>query len=196
MALLRQAATEADEARIAEKKPLDDQIAVIQARYAPLIADTKAVKGKTTIAIAACKKALQPWLDKKDAELREKARVAREEAEEKARAAQEAIRQADATNLAAREAAEVLIRDAQRAETTANVAARQTATAGGVFGRSIGLRSVWVAAMTDEVVACRHYWSEARTEIVKLVQGLADRDVRNGKRTIPGFTVTEERKAV
>ena len=196
MGMLRAAEKEADAARIVEKTPFDEQIAEIQSRYAPLIADTKSLKGKTTLAIAACKRALQPWLDKVDAELRESARLAREEAEAKTRAAQEAIRAAAPENLEAREQAEILIRDAKKAEITANIAGRQTAKAGGMNGRAAALRTTWVAGMTDEVAASRHYWAKAREEILRVVQGLADRDVRAGKRTIPGFEITEQRTTV
>lgn len=196
MAMLRQAATEADEARIAEKKPLDEKIKEIQDRYNALTGDTKSVKGKTTLAIAACRKALQPWLDKLDAEIREKARLAREEADRQTRAAQEAIRAAEATNLAEREAAEQLIRDAKKAETIANKAEKQTATAGGAFGRSASLRTSWVARVDDPIAFGRYAWVNHRDEYETFLQGLADRLVRLGKREITGVNISEIREAV
>ena len=129
------------------------------------------MKGKTTLAIAACKKALQGWLDKVDAELREKARLAREEADAKQLAAQEALRAAQSTDLAAREAAEELVRDAKKAETQANIASRQTATAGGAMGRAASLRTVWVASVEDPIAFGRYAWASHREEYGAFLQG-------------------------
>lgn len=65
--------------------------------------------------------------------------------------------------------------------------------AGGGFGRKAGLKSVWVACLTDFDAAVRHYADNAKLR--ELVQKLADADVRTGKRTIPGFEVKEDRRA-
>lgn len=66
-------------------------------------------------------------------------------------------------------------------------------SAGGGFGRKSGLKSVWVASLTDVGAALAHYRENAK--LIELLQKLADADVRAGKRTIPGFTVSEERRA-
>ena len=50
-----------------ENEPFDLK-AEVQARYAPLIGNTKAVKGKTVLAADACKAALAPWLMAVEAE--------------------------------------------------------------------------------------------------------------------------------
>lgn len=196
LVLIRDAESFADATRVAEKKPYDEKIAEIQARYAPLIANTKAIKGKTVLAAEACKRALQPWLVKKDAEIKEAARLAREEADRQQQAAQEAIRSVDQTNLTARAEAEALVADAKKATVVANKAERQTAVVGGAMGRAVGLRSVWVAAMTDMREAAKHYWTAAPEAMREFLQGQADTDVRNGKRSIPGFEITEQRKTV
>jgi hypothetical protein len=104
--MIRDAAKRADLLRVAENKPFDDGKAEVQRRYAALIADTKGMKGKTTIATDACKKALAPWLDKLDREMKAEAERLRLAAEEKARVAQEAIRATAGDNIAEREAAE------------------------------------------------------------------------------------------
>lgn len=195
--LARKADAAADAARIAEKAPFDDKIAEIQARYAPLIANNKTgPKGKTVLAIAACKTALQPWLDAEDARIANDARIAREAAEAATRAAQAAIRAAPVANLEARAEAEELITAAKKLETKANVAEKQTAGAGGSFGRKIALRSVWVATMTDMKEAGRFYWQDRPVEMQFFFQGLADADVRAGKRAIPGFSIAETKVAV
>lgn len=196
LAGIRKAEKLADEARKAENKPFDDGKAEVQARYAALIGDTKTTKGKTVLAAEACKAALQPWLLAEDRRLAEEARVAREEADRRRREAEAALRASDATNLAAREAAEGLLSQAKRADIAANVAHRQTATAGGAFGRSAGLRTTWTVTIDDPVVAARTCWTEAREEMLEFLQAWAVRQARAGRHSIPGFAIAEQRVAV
>ena len=79
--MIRDAEKVADNARKEENKPFDDGKAAVQAKYAPLISDTKAVKGRTVLAAEACKAALAPWRQAQEAIAREAARKTREEAE-------------------------------------------------------------------------------------------------------------------
>lgn len=196
LAEIRKAEKLADDARKAEKEPHDKAIAEIQSRYAPLIADTKAVKGKTVLATEACKAALAPWLQAEDRRLRAEAQAAREQADLKRREAEEALRASDAQNLAEREAAEALLRQAKRAETVANVAGRQTATAGGAFGRAAGLRTSFKVTITDEKDAARTMWREAREEMMSFLQEWAERRVREGVRSLPGFSIVDTHTVV
>ena len=193
--MLREAKTEADNLRKEENKPFDEGKAEVQARYAPLIADTKAVKGKAISAIETCKKALEPWLDRLDREQREAAAEAKRIADEKAREAQEAARTASPDNLIEKEVAEAKIKDAKRAANNAKRAEKQTAKSGTV-GRSVSLRTSWEPVLTDAVAAARYYWGRRRTEIEDLLVKLAEEDVRSGQQDIPGFDIVEKRKAV
>jgi len=187
--LIRDAKALAEEKKEIEYRPHKTAADAVVERYKPLLK-------RADDAAKACKAALQPWLDEKDRQLRAEQERLRAEAEAKAKAAQEAIRAADAANLDAREKAEQQIAEAKEAEKIANKAAKQTALAGGTYGRSVSLRTEWVALMIDPIAAARHYWLERREEMQAFLQGLADRDVRHGKRDIPGFTITEERKVV
>lgn len=193
LSLLRTAHNAADEARKAENEPFDKAKAEVQARYAPLIADTKAVKGKTVLAQEIIKKALAPWLAKVEAEKRAAAEAARREAEEKQRAAQEAMRATQAADLAAREEAERLLKEANKADKAAGRAERDTARTGGGMGRAVSLRTRYVPVLADPVLAARHYWQERRADMEALLMQLASEDVRAGKRDIPGFEIREER---
>jgi hypothetical protein len=86
---IRKAEALADATRKAEKAPLDAAIAEVQARYAPLIGNTKSGgKGLTLVAMDACRKALQPFLDAEDQRLRDEAQAKREAAIEAAAAAE------------------------------------------------------------------------------------------------------------
>jgi hypothetical protein len=189
---LRRAVKLANERRVFEKQPFDDGAAEVQARYNPLVEDGKTRKGKAILAIEIAKKALAPWLQRLEDEKLAAAAAARKIADEKLRAAQEALRASQADDLAKREAAEVLIRDAEKAEAVATRAENDKAHAKGGT-RAMGLRSVWRAEMTDGRAAAGHYWTTRRAEVDAFFQGLADADVRAGKREIPGFLIQETR---
>lgn len=191
LTVIRKAKALAEESRKVEKKPHDDAAKEVQARYVPLIE-------KADLAAAACKKALTPWLEAQEKARQEAARIAQEAADKKRREAEEAIRATDATNLEERAAAESLLKDAKKAEKVAASIDRQTSNAGGYMGRAIGLKSVWSATMTDPVLAARHFWTQPDTkeELTAFVQGLADKAVRAGIRTIPGFDIAEHKEAV
>lgn len=190
---LRQIAKAADDQRKVENKPHDDAKAAVQEKYAPLFADPKVKNpGKVFKAIDALKACLQPYLAKLDAEKREAERVAREAADKAARDAAEAMRAAQASDLTAREAAEAKIAEAEAAQKLAKAASGDKAHATGGT-RAMGLRTVWKAALTDPHAAAAHYWRTNPEAFNAVLQKLADDDVRAGKRTIPGFDVTEAR---
>lgn len=190
---LRIAAKDADAERVRENKPHDDAKAAVQAKYAPLIADPKNKSpGKVWKAIDALKACLQPYLAKLDAEKREAERVAREAADKAAKDAADAMRAAAANDLQAREEAEALIADAEAAQKVAKAAAGDKAHASG-GSRAMGLRSVWKAELKDAQIAAGFFWKRDPSVFNAFLQKLADEDVRSGKRSIPGFDVTEER---
>jgi hypothetical protein len=117
---LRLAAKAADDLRVQEKKPHDDAIAEIQARFNVYIADPKTKNpGKVWKAIDALKACVKPFLDKLEAERLAAVEKARQEAVEAARIAAEAARAAQASDLAAQEAAEELVQAAHQAEAQA-----------------------------------------------------------------------------
>ena len=186
---LAKAGKVAENARKVEKKPFDDGAKEVQERYKPLLE-------RIEQAVKACNNALTPWLQKLAREQEEKIRAARAEAEEKARIAAEAMRAAEATNLAAREQAEALAQAAKDAEKLASKAEKQTANVAGHSGRATGLRTFYRAEMTDEIAALRHYWTHNRAEIVDLLVGIANRQASATCKEIPGFNIIEEKRAV
>lgn len=194
--MIRAAAAEAEEARKVEVKPFDDGKAEVQARYNPLIADTKAVTGITVQAVAACNKALEPWLTKLDEEKKDAAAEAQRVADEKRAAAEAAIRSRDATNLEQSAAAEALLKDAKKAGATAKKAAKDSAKAGSGIGRAASLRTSYRAVVTDERDFARHVWANHRAEMAEFLNLLAARLVAAGSRDLPGVTVHTETKVV
>lgn len=182
---LFEAGKKLDALRVAEKKPLDEQIDAIQARYNPFI---QPKKGKVDLARAALNPLRAAW---KEAERRRKEALAAEaarEAQEAQRKAQEAM-QASAGNLEAREAAERVVNDAKIAEQDARRTAKAATT-------GLGLRTTYRADLTNLNDAIKHYWGARRDDFEALVIRLAADDVRAGVRTIPGFTIHEEHKAL
>lgn len=195
---IQEAHKQADAERVKENKPFDDGKAEVQARYAPLISDTKAVKGKTVLATDYCKRALAPWLKKLADQQAEEARAAREAAEAAAAAAQEAIRKAnEAGNLTAREEAEQVVKDAKAAEQDAKAAEKARPQATG-YGRAATLRTSYKPVLTNLTAACRHFFVTDPDAFKAVVQKLAEEQVAAGRRgdQIPGFTVKETQSVV
>lgn len=187
---LKDAADELEKVRIARKKPLDEAIAEIQATFnvylAPLT--NKTVKGKIPLALDAIKKAKEPYLQEQERLRREEAERVRKAAEEAARIAAEAARAAPGEDMEAREEAEVLVVQAQ-------AMARNAARAEAATTKGTGLRSYWSAELVDPMAALKHYMATAPEDLKAWLNEMARKDVLAGKRTIPGFTVSEERRA-
>lgn len=121
---LNTAAKDADAERVRENEPHDRAKAAVQAKYAPLIADRKNKNpGKVWRAIDALKACRKPYLDALEAKKREAERLAREAAEAAAREAREALAAAAASDMAARDEAEAKVRAAEDAQRVAKVAA-------------------------------------------------------------------------
>lgn len=181
---LHDAGKRADELRKEEKKPLDDAITEIQSRYNPYI---QPKKGKVDLGKDALGKMLAAWRAAVAKKKEDEARKAREEADRKAAEAQAAIR-ASSGNLAEREVAEQLLTEANQAD---RFAKRQdkAATTG------TGLRTVWVATLQDADAALDWAYGRDPVRFKELVQQMANEAVRTGARNVPGFVVSEEKRA-
>lgn len=194
MRLIQSAEKEADAARVEENRPFDEGKAAVQAKYAPLIANTKTIKGKTILAIEACKKALAPWLRKVEEENRRKAEEARKEAEAKAEAARAAMAQRQ--SLEDRDRAEALVREAKQAEADARRAANAKAGAKGE-GRAVTLRDKYTPEVTDFTAYARHVWTAHRSDMEDFLRMHAVKLVAAGIHSrLPGVTVHHERVPV
>lgn len=179
--MARDAKKAADEARKAENEPFDTGKAAVQAKYNPILKRAEMIA-------ETCKNVLQPWRDKIARDKAAKAEAARLDAEKLKREAEEKIR-ASSGNIAERERAEEALALAKEADKFASRTTKAATT-------GTGLRSTYRPELTDLNAAIKHYWSTHRAEFEALVCDLAVRDVRAGKREIPGFTVVEERKAI
>lgn len=185
---LHEAGKRAEDLRKAEVKPFDDGKAAVQKRFHPLIGDTKAGKGKVPLGKEELGRVLSAWRTKVEAEKRAAAERARQEAEEERRKAEEAIR-ASSGDLEARERAEEQLDLAKEAEAFANRENKRANTGN-------GLRTYWVARMTDPRAAVASMWKANPQAFVDLAQELADKAVRAGSREIAGFEITEQKKAI
>lgn len=181
---LHDAGKRADALRVEEKRPLDDAVKAIQDRYNPYV---QPKKGKVDRGKAALGDLLAAWRAAVQAKKAEEARKAREEADRIAAEAQAAMR-ASSGNLEEREKAEELLAEAKQVE---RFARRQdkAATTG------TGLRSYWVATLTDAGAALDWAYERDPARFTELVQQMANEAVRAGARSVPGFAVTEEKRA-
>lgn len=184
---LRRVSKDADEARKAEKKPHDDAAKAVQAKWVPII-------DKADLAASTAKQALAPYLKAIEDQQRAAAEAARVEAERLAAIALSS-HQGAGSNLEALEDAERLIKAAKAAGKDAARAEKQKAQAAG-GERAVGLRSVWLPTLTDACAALKHYRERNPEGLKAWLLEEAQKDVRCGIREIPGFTITEERKAV
>jgi len=176
---LRSARTAADEARKEEAKPFDEGKKAVQDKYNPFI---QPKKGMVDRAIATAQEVLAPYLleqteikRKTDQDLTKKANKLKAEAD--------AAMQASSGDLEAREEAEHRLEDAKEAEKIARRSAKQNVAKGAI--------TRWDVCVKDPVIAIRHLWPIYRDDFDDLLEELARHQVRQGKRTIPGFKITE-----
>lgn len=186
--MIRTASKDCDKQRAAEKKPHDDAGKAVQALYKPLL-------DRADIAATACKKALTPWLQKVEDEKRAEAERIRKEAEEKARAAADLAAKTNADSLADQAALEDARNAAQQAQRAAGRADKDRAHVTG-GARAVTLRTVYRAELADPIAALKFYKQRQPNELKEWLQLQADKDVRAGSRSIPGFNVIEEKVAV
>jgi hypothetical protein len=181
------AGSKADKLRVEEKAPLDEAVKAVQAKYAPLISDTKSAKGKVVLGKEACQTLLTPWRTAKAlAAQKEAARIAEEAAEARRKA--DAAIQSSSGNLAAREEAEAVLADAKRLERGAKKADKAATT-------GTGLRTVYDVVLVDEESAMDWLWGRAKQEVLAVAQRNAEELVRSGARNVPGFRVDERKVA-
>lgn len=181
---LHEAGKRADELRKAEKKPLDDLISEIQDRYNPYV---QPKKGKVDRGKAALGDLLAAWRAEIQRQKAEEARLAREEADRIAAEARAAMR-ASSGNLEEREKAEELLAEAKQVERFAKRADKAATT-------GTGLRSYWIATLTDAGAALDWAYERDPARFADLVVAMANEAVRAGARNVPGFAVTEEKRA-
>lgn len=182
---LHEAGKKAEELRVKEKEPLDEQVKAIQDKFNPY---TQKNKGKVDLGKTALKQILGKWREKIAEQKRIAADKAAKEAEEQRIAAEAAI-QTSFGNLEAREEAEQLVEEAKASEKSAKRADRDSKT-------GTGLRRSYTPVLTDMNKAVRHYWDRQPEAFRDLVLDLAAKDVRAGVHDIPGFDVREEKKAI
>lgn len=185
----RKAGKDADALRKDEAKPFDEGKKAVQARWKPII-------DKAELIVSTAKQALVPYQLKLEREQREAAEKARREAEEARQAQITAERAArDAADLEAAERAEELRKTADKAEREANRAEKAAPVIAVEGARGIGLRSYWIAEITDRREALKHYMVAQPEALTAWLLDQAQKDVNAGKRSIPGVNIREDRRA-
>lgn len=187
----RKAKAAAEAQRKIEARPFDDGKAEVQALWTPL---TKDKTGKCDLIASTAKKALAPWLEAKEAEQQAAAQAAIQEAREKAQAAAEAAAKIAEDDLAGQGELAALQEESVAAQKVAAKAEKAKPLVAGEF-RSAGLRNVYTPILVEPKEALRHYMQAQPEALKEWLLDQARRDVRAGKREIPGFTIQHERVA-
>lgn len=181
---LHDAGKRADALRVDDKKPLDDAVKAIQDRFNPYV---QPKKGKVDLGKAALGDLLAAWRTAVAKKKADEAAAARAEADRIAAEAQAAM-QASRGNLEEREKAEALLQEAKAHERHARRTDKAATT-------GTGLRSYWVATLEDADAGLDWAYGRSPERFTALVQDMANEAVRGGVRSVPGFAVTEDRRA-
>lgn len=174
--MARKAAGAAEKQKLAETKPLRDQVAAINAEWKKLIDTADRI-------VAGCKKALTPW-NIAEAE-RKAAEAARIEAERQAEI--EALR-------AARERADGSLTAAEQIDQLES-SVKQASKVAKAASTGLGLRTTYRAEITDFAAAARFFWQPHHHRFEELVFQIANEQARIVKADMPGVKVIAEQKA-
>lgn len=179
--LIAAARKKADAERKLENEPFDTGKAAVQAKYNPALK-------KADNAITAAKAALLPYMKKQRDEQDRIAAEARQKADDERIAAIAALRAADAGNLLAKEEAEEKLKAAKRAEYEASQAEKAKPQIKGE-GRTKAIKITYKPALIDISAAAGHYYRSQRARMAEFLTTMAEEEVRHGKREIPGFEI-------
>lgn len=174
-----------DTMKAADKKPHQEAAQAIQDAHNALTGKTQAGKGIGVLALEACQAVLQPWLKQLDDERKAKLKLAQEIADAKAKELEKAAKTRDTSNIESIVAFEASIQETKQSEIDLKRAAKATTK---------GTTTQYIPIVVDGGKAANHYWKTDREEIVALLMKFAARDIRGGKREIPGFEIKEELK--
>lgn len=174
---IHDAGKRAESIRVTEKEPHLAAGRAVDALFKPVLDKVKLGKD-------ACAALLAPWRKRLADEAALATKKLREEADAKAAAARAAM-QTTVGNLAEREKAESLAKEAKALDQIARKA----------DNKPTGLVTRWTAKLVDEDVALDWAFTRDKTRFIETVQAIADAAVRMGLHTIPGFVVTEEKVA-
>lgn len=179
--LARKTAKDADTARADEKKPHLDAGKEVDAKWKPVVDAANRIAD-------CCKAALTPWNIAEQKRREAEAARKRAEAEAEAEALRAAKAEAATGSLAAAEQVAQIEHGVKAANKIAKSAEREAAGTG-------RLRTTYRPEVSDLGAAIKHYWAADREAFATLVLELATRDVRAGKRALPGIIIHEEQKA-
>jgi hypothetical protein len=177
---------ELDDWRKDEKSYWDAKAALVQAVSTPLLAKIKAV-GETLKGIQG------QWLiaesNRLAAEKAEKERIAREALEQAKREAEAAVARND---ISGQVDSELALKDAEKAAKAAAKPAKAQSSSATGAGRSMALRTVASARITNARQVFMHFQDNPR--LMDVLQSLADAEIRAG-RAVPGAEREEKQVA-
>lgn len=198
LGLLSEAIEEAEAERDEQIAPLTTQVTTIREAWYPLIGETKKITGSAIRAKKVLLEVKTKWGNQVTARAAAEAARLRQKAAEEAAAAREAA-QAASGNLEATAQAEDLIRQAQTTLRSSNAVASTHIK---------GMRDNWVVVgllpevedgdrkISGSTALLRHYTSTNPDRVREALLEMARQDVRDGKRSLPGLIIENQRRAV
>lgn len=184
----RKAKQQFDSERKAEKKPHDDAAKAVDAMWKPVIADAERI-------LDIAKAAQTPWLIKLDTEKRALEEATRKEAEAKAAEARRLSEEADGS-LAAAKVRDAALADAESAAKVAAAASREKVGAKGAgMARAVSLRTVWRSEVEDRRALLNHIAVTDPAALTEFVAAWAEKQVRVGRREVPGVRIWSDKVA-
>ena len=169
-----------DEQRAVEKKPHDDAVKAVQARWKPLLTRADAITDTA-------KAALKPWIEADQARIAAEALAAREAANAEAEIFRKARVTMDETSLEDREA----LAAAEAAVKAANKAAERAEKAKPTVrgdGRAVSLRTSYAPSVTDYTAFSRWAWANRPEDYRAMLDEMARKQARG---VIPGVEWVE-----
>ena len=181
-----------EDKRVAERKPLREQLAAIQAKYTPWLTRISICREAIRGPHSAYKLLAEQQRKAKEAEAARVAAEAQRRADQLAEQAKSGGPNAISQTIIALEATQ----EAERARQAAAAVPKRTQIRGALGGRTHSLRTVWKAEIIEIEKTFERY--KSRREVIELLTSLANADVRNPRlwpnpedRDIPGCYVSK-----
>lgn len=174
----QEAARDAEKTRKDEKQPHLDAGRDVDAAWKP-------TQNRLKLTTDACKALLTPWRNKLEEERLAEEKRLQEIADQKERDAQAAFEATKVTDLAEREKADELLKEAKKTTAAANKVSKQ----------ATGLRTYWNVTVTDYGALLAHMKENDPDGLKAMLDGYALTKKNANIRKLPGCKFTEEKRA-
>ena len=182
-----------EQSRKAEKEPYLAAGRAVDAKFKPLLERAEKATRKLKNKVGEWLKAVKADKERREREAAEEARRAAE------RLREEHERNRQSSDLADDAALEAAEEAAKQARIDAAMVKKETVTAK-AGGTVVKLRKIWLVNIVERRELLMHYLradrADFKDELTALLRKFAERDVRNGARSLPGCSIWDEERPV